>query len=159
MLACLRARINSFEWDVTVTQAESAQNTPARPLALLVLVGLLTLESLAIAGVCAWLTFELLTTEPDTLASGIAIVALGILATVWIIATTVGAFRMRTWMRGSVLTWQLLQIAVAFGCFQGQFAVPDVGWALLAPALAAIGLIFTPSVVAVTRRDPSSYAP
>lgn len=140
-------------------QGESPQNGPSRPRALLVLVGLLTLESIAIAGVCVWLIFELITTRPDTLASGVAIVALGIVAAVWVVATTIGAYRMRTWMRGSVLTWQLLQIAVAFGCFQGQFAVPDVGWALLAPALAAIGLIFTPSVVAVTRRDPSSYAP
>jgi hypothetical protein len=50
------------------------------------------------------------------------------------------------------LTWQLLQIAVAIGCFQGVFAVPSLGWALLAPAVVAILLLLSPPVVAATRR-------
>ncbi|NQX12766.1 hypothetical protein HQQ80_14100 [Microbacteriaceae bacterium VKM Ac-2855] len=120
---------------------------------------MLAVETIALAAVSGWLVFELFTTEPDTLAGGIAIVVLSILATLWLAATTRGAFRMRTWARGSALTAQVLQIAVAIGCFQGQFAAPDVGWALLLPALLAIALIFTPSVVEVTKRDPDSYAP
>lgn len=141
------------------SEPDAARRAPNRPRALLILVVVLGLEALTLAAVSVWLIFELLTTEPDSLGSGIAIVLLSILTTVWLAGTTVAAFRMRTWARGSALTWQLLQIAIAFGCFQGQFAVPDLGWALLAPALLAIALIFVPSVVAVTRRSPDSYAP
>jgi hypothetical protein len=49
----------------------------------------------------------------------------------------------------------VLQIAVAIGCFQGLFARPDIGWALLVPAVLALVLLFTPPVVAATaRREP-----
>ena len=126
----------------------------SRPAALLVLIAVLALETLAVAGVAGWLLVELLTTRADTVGGGIAIVVLGVIALVWAAATTLGAARRRSWMRGSALTMQLVQMAVALGAFQGQYAVPDVGWALLAPALLATAMIFVPSVVAATRRDP-----
>lgn len=129
--------------------------TSPRPLGLLVLIVVLALETLAVAGVAAWLLVELLTTRPDTLGGGIAIVVLALIALCWAAATTLGAVRRRGWMRGSALTMQLVQMAVALGAFQGQYAVPDVGWALLAPAVLAVVMLFLPSVVAVTRRDPA----
>ena len=52
------------------------------------------------------------------------------------------------WVRGATVVWQVLQIAVAVGAFQGFFARPDIGWLLLVPALAALVLLFTPPVVA-----------
>jgi hypothetical protein len=47
----------------------------------------------------------------------------------------------------------VLQVAVAIGCFQGYFARPDIGWVLLVPAVVAVGLLFTPPVMAVTTRS------
>jgi hypothetical protein len=123
------------------------------PAGLLVLIGVLALETLAVAAVAGWLLIELLTTEADTVGGGIAIVVLAVIAVCWAGATTLGAARRRSWMRGSALTLQLVQMAVALGAFQGQYAAPDIGWALLAPALVAVVAIFLPSVVAVTRRD------
>lgn len=112
------------------------------------------LETLAVAALAAWLLIELLTTAADTIGGGIAIVVLALIALGWAAATTLGAVRRRGWMRGSALTMQLVVMAVALGAFQGQYAVPDIGWALLAPALVAAVTLFLPSVVAVTRRDP-----
>lgn len=112
------------------------------------------LETLAVAALAAWLLIELLTTAADTIGGGIAIVVLALIALGWVAATTLGAVRRRGWMRGSALTMQLVVMAVALGAFQGQYAVPDIGWALLAPALVAAVTLFLPSVVAVTRRDP-----
>ncbi|WP_244255812.1 hypothetical protein [Rathayibacter sp. VKM Ac-2760] len=105
------------------------------------------------ACVTGWLVIELLTTRPDTVGGGIAIVVLSVIALAWVAATTVGTARRRSWIRASALTVQLVLMAVALGAFQGQYAVPDVGWALLAPALLAVVLLFLPSVVAATRRD------
>lgn len=124
------------------------------PLPLLVLIAVLALETIAVAAVAGWLLVELLTTRADTVGGGIAIVVLAVIALCWAAATTLGAVRRRSWMRGSALTMQLVQMAVALGAFQGQYAVPDIGWALLAPALVATAMIFVPSVVAATRRDP-----
>lgn len=130
---------------------------PGRPAALRVLIAVLVLETLMIAAVAVWLVVELLTTEAGSIGGGIAIVILALIATAWAAATTVGAVRIRSWMRGSALTLQLILAAVAIGAFQGQYAQPDIGWALLAPALIATATLFAPSVVALTRRDPQAY--
>ncbi|MWV50542.1 hypothetical protein GRS96_14810 [Rathayibacter sp. VKM Ac-2803] len=133
----------------------TGRNAVARPPGLLVLIAVLALETVGVAAVAAWLLIELVTTTADTPGGGVAIVVLAVIALCWAAATTLGAVRRRSWMRGSALTMQLVQMAVALGAFQGQYAVPDVGWALLGPALVAVVAIFLPSVVAATRRDPA----
>lgn len=135
-------------------RSRGPRSTGSRPVGLLVLIAVLVLETLAVAALTAWLLIELLTTAADTIGGGIAIVVLALIALGWAAATTLGAVRRRGWMRGSALTMQLVVMAVALGAFQGQYAVPDIGWALLAPALVAAVTLFLPSVVAVTRRDP-----
>ncbi|QHC67211.1 hypothetical protein GSU68_11990 [Rathayibacter sp. VKM Ac-2759] len=131
-------------------------NSAPPPLGLLVLIVVLALETVGVGAVTAWLLIELVTTTADTVGGGVAIVVLAVIALGWVVATTLGAIRRRSWMRGSALTMQLVLMAVALGAFQGQYAVPDVGWALLAPALVAVVTIFLPSVVAATRRDPTA---
>jgi len=115
------------------------------------LTGLLGLEAVAVAAVAAFLLFELLTQPASSLAGGIAIVAIAALAAAWLIAMTLGAARSRPWIRSAAVTWQLVQIAIAIGCFQGSFARPDVGWLLLAPALAALALLLSPGASAALR--------
>jgi hypothetical protein len=66
--------------------------------------------------------------------------------------TGIGVLRGRPWVRGAVVVWQILQMAVAVGSFQGMFARPDIGWLLLAPAIVALGLVFTKPVVEATAR-------
>ncbi|AZZ57389.1 hypothetical protein [Rathayibacter iranicus] len=129
------------------------RTTGVRPVGLLILIAVLALETLAVAALAIWLVVELLTTAADTPDGGIAIIVLALIALGWAVATTLGAVRRRGWMRGSALTMQLVVMAIALGAFQGQYAVPDIGWALLAPALVATVTLFLPSVVAVTRRE------
>lgn len=138
---------------VDVNRSREPRSSGSRPLGLLVLIAVLALETLAVAAIAIWLILELLTTQADTLGGGIAIVVLALIAVGWAAATTLGAVRRRHWMRASALTMQLVLMAVALGAFQGQYAVPDIGWALLAPAVVAVVALFLPSVVAVTRRD------
>lgn len=102
--------------------------------------------------VVVFLVVELLVAKPDSYGSAIAILVIAVIATAFLIAIARGTILGRPWIRGAALTWQILQIAVAIGCFQGVFARPDLGWALLFPAIIAIILLFTPSVVAATRR-------
>jgi hypothetical protein len=129
----------------------SAQ-TPRRPVLLLVLSAVLAAEALLATGVTIWLVIELLTATPESFASAVVILLLsaGLAIALW--AMVAGLLRTQSWVRGAALTWQLLQIAVAIGCFQGVFAVPSLGWALLIPAVVAILLLMSPPVVAATRR-------
>ena len=123
-----------------------------RPILLVALSVVLAAEALLATGVTVWLVVELLTATPDSFASAVVILLLaaGLACALW--AMVVGLLRRQTWVRGAALTWQLLQIAVAIGCFQGVFAVPSLGWALLIPAAIAILLLMSPPVVTATRR-------
>jgi hypothetical protein len=131
---------------------QAADQSPRRPILLLALSVILGAEALLATGVTVWLVIELITATPDSFASAVVILLLsaGLACALW--AMAVGLLRRQTWVRGAALTWQLLQIAVAIGCFQGVFAVPSLGWALLIPAVVAILLLMSPPVVSATRR-------
>ncbi|WP_240632377.1 MULTISPECIES: hypothetical protein [unclassified Cryobacterium] len=126
-----------------------------RSRALIALVLLLAAEAALLWAAVLWLILELLTDQPASFASALAILVLTIVAAVWVSAITVGALRGRSWIRAAAVTWQLVQVFVAIGCFQGLYARPDLGWALLIPSVLVIVLLLTRSVVeATSRREP-----
>ena len=124
-----------------------------RPLGLSLVTGILSLEAIVLWGLTVWLVFELLTQTPASYGGAVTILALCALAAVWVSAIAVNTPRRRPWIRGAAVTWQLVQIMIAIGAFQGLLARPDVGWALLVPSLAVIVLLFTPAVVAATNAE------
>ncbi|KQV05983.1 hypothetical protein [Leifsonia sp. Root112D2] len=123
-----------------------------RPLLLSILAGLLWAEAALLTGIAVWLLIELLTTRASSFAGGLAILVLAVIAAVWLSITAFNTLRARSWVRAAAVTWQVLQIAVAIGLFQGADARPGVAWALLVPALAGIALAVSPSVIAATAR-------
>ena len=123
-----------------------------------VLIVLFALEALALWTLSAWWTFELLTTTPNSVGGSLALLALTVIAAVWVSAITVGALRRRPWIRGAAVTWQLVQVMIAIGSFQGIYARPDIGWALLLPSIIVLVLVFNPRVVAATSHEPEPEA-
>lgn len=132
-------------------------SSATRPPALLALAVILFLEAALVTALAVWLLIDLLTLTPEYLTTAIAIFVLTALAAVWVIVTAAGILRRRAWARASTVTIQILQIAVAVGCFQGLVARPDLGWALLIPALVAGVLALTPSVVRATVRNTEQH--
>ena len=123
---------------------------------LLVTLAVLVFAECALLAVTSiYLVVELLIATPSSLPSAIALTVLTVIATIWLGFTGLHVLRGSPWVRGSTVVWQVLQIAVAIGCFQGVFAVPTVGWALLTPAVIALLLLFTPPVLAATTRRES----
>ncbi|WP_244857706.1 hypothetical protein [Agromyces archimandritae] len=104
-------------------------------------VAMLFLEAAALVGVVVWLVVELLVDRPESYATAVAMLVLVVIAAAWMLATAVAAARRQGWSRASAIVWQVLQLSVAFGAFQGLFAQPAVGWALLVPAVAVILLL------------------
>ena len=117
---------------------------------MLLLVVLLFMECALLTVATIYLVIELLTATADSLASAVALTVLTAIAAVWLGFIAVNVLRGRAWTRGAAIVWQVLQGAVAIGCFQGIFAQPTVGWLLLVPALVVLVLLFTPPVVAAT---------
>jgi hypothetical protein len=125
---------------------------PRRPRLLVALAAIVGLEALALAGVTLWLVFELLTERPASYETALAILVLAAIAAVFLGFVAVHTLRRQPWTRAAALTWQLLQIVIAIGCFQGLVGTPAAGWYLLVTAIVAVLLLFSPSVVAATRR-------
>ena len=134
-------------------EAGSPAPVPRRGLGLRIVTVIVALEALLLWGVTAWLVVELLTETPTSVGGAFALLALSALASVWVSFIAFNLPRRRSWTRGGALTWQLVQIMIAIGAFQGVYARPDVGWALLAPSLLVIGLLFTRAVVTATSPD------
>lgn len=148
---------NRSTWPVSDGPADVGSAVRHRPRMLVVLAALLVLEALLVIGVAVWLLVELLTVTPQSFASAVAIVVLVVLAAIWVVATAIGALRAQNWSRASAVTIQILQIAIAIGSFQGLYARPDLGWALLVPAVAGIVLAVSPSVVKATTRNTAQH--
>lgn len=138
-------QINGFVWDNTVSR------TGKHPL-LVVLAVIVFAECALLVVASVYLIVELLIATPASFASAVALTILTVLAAVWVGVIAANLLRGAPWTRGATVVWQVLQIAVAIGCFQGLFAQPLIGWALLLPALAALVLLFTRPVLAATAR-------
>jgi hypothetical protein len=147
-------QINSFEWDIAVSddKNEAAADARARPGALVALAVVLFFEAAVLGVVSGFLLYELVTEVPASYASAVSILVLALTATVWLIGLGIATIHARPWVRGAAITWQVLQLAVAVGSFQGIFARDDIGWFLLVPAVVALVLLFLPPVVTATRR-------
>jgi len=149
-------QINGFVAAASVWTGEDQQvtNPPARSA-----VPLLTVLALIVFAECAllvaatvFLVVELLVATPASYASAIALTVLVAIGAIWVGVIAVNLLRRQPWTRGATVVWQILQIAVAIGMFQGAYARPDLGWLLLIPSIVVLVLLFTPSVRDATIR-------
>lgn len=135
---------------------DTSRPNRANPWTLAVLAVIVWAEVLMLALWTVWFVVGFVTDTPDSLAGAVLILILSVLATVWLALAAWQLLRRKTWTRAAVLVWQLCQTAIAAGAFQGLYAAPLVGLALLVPALAAGFLLFTPRVVDALKRTPKS---
>lgn len=125
---------------------------PSRPALIWVLAGLLTLEFLLVAALAALSIASVAQGGSGSLGGGIALSVIVVIAAVWLGAMVVGTVRGQAWIRAAAIVWQVLQIAVGIGLLLGSTAQPLLGWPLVAVAVVAFILLFTPAVVGATRR-------
>jgi hypothetical protein len=145
--------VNEGQYMSSGSNEHQTNNSGRRSPALIVLAVLLFAEALGLAAVTVWLILAMLTSAPASFGGGIAIIALALGAAAFMFAVATGSLRGKRWIRGAAVTWQLMQMALALGAFQGVLAVPSVGWALLIPAVLVIVLLFTRSVITATSGD------
>jgi len=124
--------------------------------ALIAVAALLFLEAAALVAVVVWLVVDLLALEPSSYATAIALLVLVAIGAIWVVTVAFGSLRQASWSRAAAIVWQILQLSIAVGAFQGLFARPDVGWVLLVPAITVIGLLlWAPVRLAYTRPEDS----
>lgn len=122
--------------------------------ALAVVSLLLFLEAAIVSALVVWLVVDLISLEPSSYVTAIALIALVVIGAIWVWAVAIASLRRAPWARAAAIVWQILQLSVAVGAFQGLFARADVGWALLVPAITVIGLLlWTPVRLAYSRPE------
>jgi hypothetical protein len=146
------------EWPDQSPDAASAVPGQRRPPALLVAAALLALEAITLWGVVVWQVIELLTATPASYTSAIALLVIALIAAAWVSAIALNVLRHRSWIRAAAVTWQLLQVAVGIGLFQGVDANPVLALAIIIPSVVVIGLMFVPSVMTATGVERNTRA-
>lgn len=129
----------------------AVDHAPERPsagarTALAVVRVLLALEAIGMLAVVSWLIVDLFALQPSSYATAIALIVVAAIGAIWAVANAAGALRRAGWSRASAIVWQILQVSIAVGAFQGLFARPDIGWLLLVPAIVVVGLLLWPPV-------------
>jgi hypothetical protein len=126
--------------------------------ALLTVSVLLFAEAAALAAIVVWLVYDLVALQPSSFATAVALIVITAIAAAWVTAIAVASVRRAPWSRAAAIVWQVLQLSIAVGAFQGLFARPDIGWALLIPAVTVVGLLLWTPVREAYARD-SDVAP
>ena len=128
-------------------------DTRRSPLVTLLVI-LLAGQTVFLVGLTGYLVVELLLAEAQFPPTAIALTALVLLVAVWLVAMTLGVHRARAWTRGSVLTYQFLQLAIGVGSVQGFSPRPDIGSIVIITAVIGLVLILsTPVSQYLDQRD------
>lgn len=132
---------------------EVAAEPKRRPPLLVLAAVLIFAESVLLFALAGWSIVALAGSGASSVTDGVALIVFTLLAAFWLLFIGSGTLRMRPWTRAAAITWQVVQLAVAVGSFEGLDATPAIGWALLVPAVIVIVLVLTPQVTAVTKRE------
>lgn len=125
---------------------------PVRTPALVALAVLLVAEGVALVVLTVVLIIATVTTPSTSIASAIALAVCAAIAAATMLAAGRATLRAARWVRPLAFTAVTVQAFVGLYAFQGLRPRPDVGVALVVPALAILILLFTPSVIEATRR-------
>jgi hypothetical protein len=136
------------EWGADTPPKEAARH----PLVVL-LSAVVLLEAALLAAATIYLGVEIVVASPASLISAVALAVLVAIAAAWLAAVGVNVLRGSAWVRGAIVVWQLLQLVLALGAFQGLIAQPEWGLPLIGLAIFSLVLVFTPPVVRATSRQ------
>lgn len=112
-----------------------------------VAVIVLGIQALGVVALVVWQLTALGAGESASLASGIALIVLTLIAAVAVAAFAVGVARGMSWGRSGGIVVEVLVLAIALGAATGAYAHPLVGL-----ALAVVGLVGLVPLVLDVRR-------
>jgi hypothetical protein len=76
-----------------------------------------------------------------------------LIVAIWLAYVVKALYDGRRWARSGAIFWQLVQLAIAWGSFTGQFANAAIGIGLIVPSVAVIALLFTKPVFNATQGE------
>lgn len=104
---------------------------------------MLSLQALALWGVLGWAAYALITGGAASILSGLSLLAVVVLATIWLSNIAYGVIRLRPSAHTPALVIQLLIASIGAASFGGEFGSLLIGWLALLPAAVAFFLLLS----------------
>ena len=118
------------------TNSGSNGHEQTRHSPLVALLGVLvSVEALLVTAGAVYFLSRIILETPENLVGAFVIFAITLIIAAGLIATAIGTFKAKTWTRGAIVTWQIMQFVVATSFIQGIQAWQPLGWLLIALSL------------------------
>jgi len=127
-----------------------------KPIGLTVVLAIIGLEQLVVLYLLSSYVLATLAGQVKSLPTMLALAALGLIVAIWLAYVVKALYDGRRWARSGAIFWQLVQLAIAWGSFTGQFANAAIGIGLIVPSVAVIALLFTKPVFNATQGEISA---
>ena len=113
-----------------------------RPRAAGILAIIVFLEAVAVLGVAVWSVVTVIGAEARELTAGLFWAACLAGLAFFLLQAGRGVLDGRSWSRAAVVVWQVLQLGISFGTFNGAEGPVPLALAMFVPALAALVIVF-----------------
>lgn len=119
-----------------------------------VLGTLIGLEAIAVLSGAGYFFSQLFVQQVTNTAGAIVIFAITALIGLALAVLAVATWLRKSWTRGAIITWQILQFALATSFIQGIDIWQPLGWILITASLITSVLVFLPQVThEMTKED------
>ena len=116
----------------------NGQKQPRQQLLVALLGVLVSIEALLVTAGAIYFLSRIFMEKPENLSGAIVIFVITVIIAAGLVATAFGTFRAKSWTRGAIVTWQIMQFVVATSFIQGITAWQPVGWLLIALSLGVV---------------------
>ena len=157
MVTRLQVKVKTF-FTETQEMSENSELTSTNPVLdcqertrqkiLVALLGVLvSIEALLVSAGAIYFLSRIFMEKPENLSGAIVIFVITVIIDAGLVATAFGTFKAKSWTRGAVVTWQIMQLVVATSFVQGIEVWQPVGWLLIVLAVATAVLLFSRPVI------------
>jgi hypothetical protein len=151
MVTRLQVKVKTFFKEMQ----EMTENTPQNPSNpgssghdqvvrgpwVIMLCVLMSIEAMLVTGGALYFLSRIFLETPENLSGAIVIFAITLIIAFGLVATAIATFRGQSWTRGAIVTWQILQFALATSFIQGIPEWQPVGWVLGGLSLGVVFLV------------------
>ena len=121
----------------------NGQKQPRQQLLVALLGVLVSIEALLVAAGAIYFLSRIFMEKPENLSGAIVIFAITVIIASGLVATAFETFKAKSWTRGAIVTWQIMQFVVATSFIQGITVWQPVGWLLIVLAVGTSVLLFS----------------
>jgi len=106
----------------------------------------LTLQAVALWVILGWSGYAVITGDVGSLLSGLSLVVVVLLGTIWVSNIAYGVIRLRPSAHTPAMVIQLLIASIGAASFGGEFGSLPIGWLALLPAAVGFFLLLSKSL-------------